>query len=67
MFPEHALSLNTQPDPVLAQAVSPLTTFVLQISMAVRRVQHGRLQFYLVYVIAGVTALALLVIFGGKS
>jgi hydrogenase-4 component B len=67
IFPEHALSLNTQPDPVLAQAVSPLTTLVLQASTAVRRLQHGRLQFYLVYVIAGVAALALLVIFGGKS
>lgn len=67
IFPEHALSLNAQPDPVLAQALSPLTSLVLQVSAAVRRLQHGRLQFYIVYVIAGVAGLALIVVFGGKS
>ena len=34
-------------------------------SASVRRLQHGRLQFYILYVVAGLVALGVLVIWGG--
>ncbi len=38
---------------------------VLQASAAVRRLQHGRLQFYVLYVVVGLAAVGALVLTGG--
>jgi hydrogenase-4 component B len=39
----------------------------MQVSTAVRRLQHGRLQFYILYVLAGLIALGVLVMLGGAQ
>jgi hypothetical protein len=39
---------------------------VMRLSRAARRLQHGRVQAYLFYTIAGVAVLALLVWLGGR-
>jgi len=38
---------------------------VLRISTAVRHLQQGRLQSYILYLVAGLAALAVLVVLGG--
>ena len=46
----------------------PTGAGVLRISTAVRRLQHGRLQSYILYILIGVGALGLIVLFhGGRS
>jgi len=37
----------------------------MQVAAAVRRLQHGRLQFYILYLVVGMAVLAVLVIAGG--
>jgi hydrogenase-4 component B len=64
-FPLHASSMTRLPDPVLAWAIAPVSGVVMGVSSAVRRLQHGRLQFYIVYVVAGLAALGLIVFLGG--
>jgi hydrogenase-4 component B len=45
---------------VLEQIIEPAGDAVMQISNAARRLQHGRLQFYIVYLACGLIALATL-------
>ena len=46
---------------MLELVVEPAGVAVLRAAQAARRVQHGRVQAYLSYVVAGAAALALLV------
>jgi hydrogenase-4 component B len=39
---------------------------VLSVSTAVRRLQHGRVQAYILYLVLGLIALAFLVVMGEK-
>ncbi len=39
----------------------------MQSSTAMRRLQHGRLQFYILYVLAGLIVLGVLVVLGGAE
>jgi hydrogenase-4 component B len=64
-FPGSALFLERTPETVLERALMPLGAAVLSASAFARRLQHGRLQFYILYLVAGLVALSLLVIFGG--
>ncbi len=64
-FPSAAVRLETFPEAVLERIVAPVGTAVMQISTAVRRLQHGRLQAYILYIVAGLTALSGLVLLGG--
>ena len=64
-FPQHAGSMTRLPDPVLAWAIAPLSGVIMNVSSAVRRLQHGRLQFYIVYVLAGIAGLGLIVLLEG--
>jgi len=64
-FPEDAIRLERFPDTVLARIISPAGGVLMQVSTAVRSLQHGRLQFYILYVVAGMVALAILVLTGG--
>ncbi len=63
-FPEDAFRLERVPETVLERVMTPAGVGILQMSTAVRRLQHGRLQFYILYVLAGLAALAILVLFG---
>jgi len=65
-FPGTAIRLETIPDTVLARVIGPLGMLIMRISTATRRLQHGRLQSYILYVLAGLVALGVFVLIGGK-
>ena len=57
-FPETASRMEHVPDAVLVRVVDPSVAGVLRVSTMLRRLQHGRLQLYILYVLAGLVALA---------
>jgi hydrogenase-4 component B len=61
-FPAAAIRLERVPDVMLEQLILPVGVRVMQVSSAVRRLQHGRLSAYILYVVAGLAALGLLVL-----
>jgi hydrogenase-4 component B len=63
-FPVHASIERHTPETVLERIVAPAGTFVLQVSTAARRLQHGRVQAYVFYLVAGLAALAVVVMTG---
>ena len=63
-FPVEAIRLERVPETVLERIISPVGAGILQVSTVVRRLQHGRLQFYILYVLAGLIALGVLVLLG---
>lgn len=67
LFPAGAIWLERVPETVLEHIITPVGGLIMQASTAVRSLQHGRLQFYLVYVVAALVALSGLVILGGAS
>jgi hydrogenase-4 component B len=66
-FPTEAIRLERVPETVLERVIGPVGAVILQVSTAVRRLQHGRLQFYILYVLAGLIALGVLVMMGGAQ
>jgi hydrogenase-4 component B len=66
-FPAGAIRLELVPETVLERILGPISGVVMQVSTTVRRLQHGRLQFYIVYVVAGLVGLGLLVLLGGTQ
>lgn len=65
-FPENASFIEQIPETVLDRVITPVGDMVLRVSTAVRRLQHGHLQSYLLYLLVGLTALAVLVLMGGQ-
>jgi len=65
LFPAEAIRLERVPETVLEKLLGPVSVAVMQVSAAARRLQHGRLQSYVVYVVAGLMALGVLVLLGG--
>jgi len=65
-FPTEAIRLERIPETVLERIIGPVSIAIMQVSSSVRRFQHGRLQFYILYIVAGLMALGGLVILGGK-
>jgi len=63
-FPAGAGRFERVPETVLERVLTPVGVAVMRVSTATRRLQHGRLQFYIVYVVAGVAALGLIVYCG---
>ena len=59
-FPSRARFEEHTPETVLEHLIEPAAGVVLRVSTAVRRLQHGRLQAYLIYLAAGLAALALM-------
>ncbi|MBI3415677.1 MAG: NADH-quinone oxidoreductase subunit H [Verrucomicrobia bacterium] len=57
-FAEHT------PEAVLDRIVEPAGGVVMRVSTTVRSLQHGRVQSYLFYLLVGLAALAVLVLFG---
>jgi hydrogenase-4 component B len=64
-FPAAAGFSEHTPETVLERVVEPAGGAVMQLSNATRRLQHGRLQSYLLYLVVGIVALAVLVLTGG--
>jgi hydrogenase-4 component B len=64
-FPSGAGIEERVPETVLERVVEPAGGAVMRIAMAARRLQHGRLQWYLVYLLAGVAALGALAVGAG--
>lgn len=64
-FPARAMRVVLFPETVLERVIEPAAEAVMWVSTAVRRLQHGRLQFYIVYMVGGLAAVALLVLLGG--
>jgi hydrogenase-4 component B len=65
-FPAGALLLERIPETVLERMIAPVSAVIMQVSTGVRRLQQGRLQFYILYVLAGLLAIGTLVLLGGK-
>jgi hydrogenase-4 component B len=64
-FPRVARFVEHTPETVLRYVVEPLGAAVLQLATAARRLQHGRVQSYLMYLLAGLLALAGVALIGG--
>ena len=67
LFPAEALLLERVPETVLERVIGPVGSVILAGATSARRLQHGRLQFYVLYVVAGLIALGLLVILKGTQ
>lgn len=64
-FPVNASFTAHTPETVLEHVIAPVGDVVMRVSRAARNLQHGRLQSYLLYLLIGLAALAVLVLFGG--
>jgi hydrogenase-4 component B len=64
-FPVRASHAQHTPETVLEHGVAPVAAVVLRVSAAVRRLQHGHVQAYVFYLVAGVLALAVVALTGG--
>ncbi len=65
VFPTGALRVGLIPETVLDRLVRPAGDLVTQLSAAARRLQHGGLQLYVVYVLAGLIAMGAIVVAEG--
>lgn len=65
LLPAAARDEEHTPETVLERVVEPVATVVLRLSTAVRRLQHGRLQAYIFYLVVGLVAVTLLAVMGG--
>ena len=61
-FPSGASLVDHTPETVLEHLVEPAGEVVMRISGLARRLQHGRLQSYLLYIVIGLIAVAALVL-----
>ena len=64
-FPTRALRLERTPETMLERLLGPAAVALLRVSTAVRRLQHGRLQAYILYGVVGLVALGALVTWAG--
>lgn len=64
-FPTRAEHQVHTPETVLDFVLEPMGRVVIAVSTVVRKLQHGRLQFYILYLFVGVVAIALLALVGG--
>ncbi|MDX2111049.1 MAG: proton-conducting transporter membrane subunit [Verrucomicrobiota bacterium] len=64
-FPNSASETVHTPETVLEHILEPFAVRVIRVSSAVRRFQQGRIQAYLLYLVTGIAALAIIVVMGG--
>jgi len=64
-FPTGASRTEHTPETVLERVVEPAGRGVLRVSSLVRRLQHGRVQAYVLYILVGLVALAAWACLGG--
>ncbi|MFO1476901.1 MAG: proton-conducting transporter membrane subunit [Verrucomicrobiota bacterium] len=67
ILPSGAVCEEHTPETVLEKVVEPAAAAVMAVSVAVRRLQHGRLQAYILYLVLGLIALLILSFAGGNS
>jgi hydrogenase-4 component B len=65
IFPARADFEEHTPETVLESVVEPAGSVVMRVSTAVRRLQHGRVQSYIFYLLLGLAALAILAVTKG--
>jgi hydrogenase-4 component B len=65
VLPAESFWMERAPDTVLERVLTPVGDVVLRVAGAVRARQHGRLQAYILYVLAGLLAGGVLVWLGG--
>lgn len=63
-FPGRAMRVDLYPETVLERVIEPAAKAVMRLAAAARRLQHGRLQSYIAYMLGGLAAVALLVLLG---
>jgi hydrogenase-4 component B len=66
-FPGRASHAQHTPETVLESVVVPASGLVLQVAHAARRLQHGRVQAYVFYLVAGLAALAAVALTGSPK
>ena len=66
-LPATASRVERVPETVLERLLTPASDAIMVVSAATRRLQHGRLQAYILYLVAGLLAVGLLVLLGGRS
>jgi hydrogenase-4 component B len=66
VFPARAGYAEHTPETVLEHVMAPAGGLVLRLAVAARRLQHGRVQDYLFYLVAGLAALAVVALTGGR-
>ncbi|MDR3460286.1 MAG: proton-conducting transporter membrane subunit [Verrucomicrobiae bacterium] len=66
-FPARAGFEEHTPETVLEKIIEPAGSLVLRLSLAVRHLQHGRVQSYIFYLLLGLAALAILAVMGGAK
>ncbi len=66
LFPDKAAREEHTPETVLEEVVQPAGGAVMRLAMAARRVQHGTVQAYLLYVLIGLSVLTALALAGGN-
>ncbi len=64
-LPAAASWMERVPETVLERVLGPAGRALLRLSSAARRLQHGRVQAYILYVVAGLLAVGTLVLLGG--
>ena len=65
-FPEHASFEEHTPETVLDKVVRPAAEAVIRLAAIARKLQHGRVQAYLFYIVAGLVLLGAIVLKGGS-
>ena len=64
-FPEVSSRIERVPETVLERIIEPAGGAVMRFSSVVRQLQHGRVQFYILYIAAGLAGLGILAALGG--
>jgi len=64
-FPAAALRLDRVPETVLERLIQPVGVFIEHLANAALGLQHGRVQSYILYLVAGLAALGAYVFLGG--
>jgi hydrogenase-4 component B len=65
-FAAHARLDQHTPETVLEHVIQPAGSIVMRVATAARRLQHGRVQAYVAYLVVGIAALAVVVLLGGQ-
>jgi len=65
LLPLRAFRLERFPETVLDVVIAPVGGLIMQTASGARRLQHGSLQAYILYVVAGLVALGALVLTAG--
>ncbi len=65
-FPSEALRVDRVPETVLERVIAPIGRGVLFVAMAARRLQHGRLQYYIAYVAIALAGIGTIVVLGAR-